>query len=92
MIVNVLLWIAGIALIALGYVRIRGPYARYRAQIATDENLRRYDSWRGTRVADDAGGASGADLMRSMLRRQVRLWSIVLAAGAALLFLGFFIR
>ena len=34
--VNLLLWGAGVALVALGYSRARGPWARYQALKAED--------------------------------------------------------
>ena len=55
------------------------------------ENARRYDSWRGGRSSDD-GETTGADVMRKMLRRQVVTWSIVGAAGVAMIVAGFVIR
>ena len=45
--VNFVLWVAGVALIAVGYQRARGPYARYQALKAQDANVARYESWRG---------------------------------------------
>ncbi len=56
------------------------------------ENARRYDSWRGGRSTGDAGETTGADVMRQMLRRQVVTWSIVGAAGVAMIVAGFVIR
>ena len=55
------------------------------------ENARRYDSWRGGR-STGGGETSGADVMRQMLRRQVVTWTIVGAAGVALIVAGFVIR
>jgi hypothetical protein len=87
---NLALWAGGIALIIIGYSRARGPYARLRALQATDENLRRYENWRGGRRApDEPGGATGADVMRGELRRQVQLWAAVAIVGFVLVFAGF---
>jgi hypothetical protein len=85
---NLLLWAAGVVLMALGAARARGPYFRWRSLKETDENLRRYDQWRGSR---DAGirQVTGADVMREELRRQVRLWLSVVLAGFFFVFLGF---
>jgi hypothetical protein len=90
---NLALWIGGIALIVIGYSRARGPYARLRALQATDENLRRYESWRGGRRGpDDAGAVTGADVMRGELRRQVQLWAALAIVGFVLVFAGFALR
>ena len=92
---NIALWLGGIALIAIGYTRARAPWERYRSLQATDANIRRYEDWRGGRRTA-AGGAStertGADVMREQLRNQARLWGLVAVAGVVLVFLGFAIR
>ncbi len=92
MTLNLVLWAVGVLLIAAGYVQVRGPYARLQSLRATDENLRRYDSWRGARRAEAETGLTGADVMRQQLRGQVRLWGAVMALGVVLVFLGFFLR
>jgi hypothetical protein len=90
---NLALWIGGIALMVIGYSRARGPYARLRALQATDENLRRYENWRGARRApDEPGGVTGAEVMRGEMRRQVQLWVAVAAVGFVLVFAGFALR
>ncbi len=45
--VNLVLWGLGVALVVIGYTRARGPWARYQALKAQDENVARYESWRG---------------------------------------------
>jgi hypothetical protein len=85
---NVALWLGGVALMMYGVTHARGPYSRYRALHETNENIRRYEQWRGGR-RDDAGAVTGADVMRAELRRQLRIWGLVIAAGFALVFLGF---
>ena len=45
--VNLVLLAAGVILIVVGYTRARGPWARYQALKAQDENVARYESWRG---------------------------------------------
>lgn len=86
--ISILLWASGVVLMAVGAARARGPYSRWRSLKETDENLRRYDQWRGAR---DAGvrDVTGADVMREELRRQVRLWLGVVLAGFFFVFLGF---
>jgi hypothetical protein len=88
---SIALWVAGIALIALGAWQVRAPLARYRALQATEANLRRYDDWRGTRLVDDTE-RTGADEMRDLLRGRVRLWSAVIIAGIVLVVVGLILR
>ena len=88
-VVNLALWAGGVLLMVLGISQARGPYGRLRALEATDENLRRYDEWRGGRRESTEGEVTGADVMRHELRRQVQLWGGVVIAGFVLVFLGF---
>jgi uncharacterized membrane protein len=89
MIVNVVLWIAGIALIAVGYRRFRGPWSRYQALKEQDANATRYNAWRGG-VRDD--GATGASVAMAILRRQTQIGAAIAIAGFVLVFLGFLIK
>ena len=89
---NLVLWLAGAVLIAVGYLQVRGPYARYRQLQEADENARRYDQWRGARRPESERDVTGADVMRAMLRRRLQLWALVAVAGFVLVFLGFAIR
>ena len=91
MALNILLWLGGAALIALGAWQVRGPLAKYRALQATEANLRRYDDWRGTRLVDDTE-RTGADEMKDYLRDRVRLWGAVLVVGIVLVVVGFIVR
>lgn len=86
---NLLLWGGGIALIIVGYQRARGPWSRYQALKAQDENIARYESWRGGTRNDDKTGASVA---MELLRRQARIGGAIAIAGFVLVFLGFLIR
>jgi hypothetical protein len=86
---NIALWIAGVVLIAIGYTRGRGPYARYQALKAQDANVARYEAWRGG-VRDD--GKTGASVAMAILRRQTQIAAAIAIAGVVLVFLGFFIR
>ena len=90
MTLNVVLWLVGIALLALGLWRVRGPYGRLNELDRLAENARRYDSWRGNRAPD--GGTTGADVMREVLRRQVIVWAAFAVVGALLVVAGFAIR
>jgi uncharacterized membrane protein len=86
--ISIILWGAGVVLMAVGAARARGPYSRWRSLKETDDNLRRYDQWRGSREAA-VREVTGADVMREELRRQIRLWLGVVLAGFLLVFLGF---
>jgi len=87
--VNLLLWAGGIVLIVIGYRRARGPWSRYQALKAQDENIARYESWRGG-VRDD--GKTGASVAMELLRRQARTGGAIAIGGFVLVFLGFLIR
>ena len=89
MIVNVVLWVAGIALIALGYSRAKGPWARYQALKEQDANAARYNAWRGG-IRDDS--TTGASIAMAILRRQAQIGAGIAAAGFVLVFLGFLIK
>jgi len=86
---NLLLWIAGVALIAYGYARARGPWARYQALKEQDANISRYEAWRGG-IRDD--GKTGASIAMEVLRRQARIGASIALGGFVLVFLGFLIR
>ena len=58
-------------LIAVGYTRPRGPWARYQALKAQDANVARYEAWRGG-VRDDRG-TTGASVAMAILRRQAQI-------------------
>ena len=87
--VNVALWVLGIALIAVGYLRAKGPWARYQGLKSQQDNVARYEAWRGG-VRD--GGTSGATVMMEMARREARLWGAVAIVGFVLVFAGFLLR
>jgi hypothetical protein len=90
--INIVLWTAGLILLALGIAKAAGPFKRINELDRLAENSRRYEAWRGgSRTAADSG-TTGADVMRQLLRRQVYLWAGVGAAGAALFLAGFAIR
>jgi hypothetical protein len=88
--VNLICWGLGVVLIAAGYVRARGPWARYQELKAQEENIARYEGWRGTRLRDD--GPSAASLMAREMRRRAQIGGLILAAGFVLVFVGFAIR
>ncbi|HLO36576.1 MAG TPA: hypothetical protein VK194_10855, partial [Candidatus Deferrimicrobium sp.] len=86
---NVVLWVAGIALIAIGYVRAKGPWDRYQALKEQEANAARYSAWRGG-IRDDS--ASGADIAMAILRRRAQLAAGIGFVGFVLVFLGFLVR
>ena len=87
--INILLWGAGVLLVVVGYTRARGPWARYQALKAQDENVARYESWRGGLRNHETTGASVA---MAMLRRQAQTASAIAIVGVVLIFVGFLIR
>lgn len=88
-VLNIALWLAGVVLIAVGYVRARAPWSRYRMLKAQDENIARYEAWRGG-VRDDS--RTGASVAMEVLRRQAQYAGLIAIAGFILVFLGFFVR
>ena len=88
--INLVLWVGGAVLAWLGYTRARGPWARYQDLKAQDENVARYEAWRGG-VRDD-GGTTGASVAMAILRRQVQIGALLGAAGIVAIVLGFVIR
>ena len=89
---NLALWGVGVLLIALGYERAREPWRRYQGLRAQQENVERYEAWRGRASATAAGGPSGADVAMAMYRRQYKLGIAIAAIGFVLVFVGFVIR
>ena len=86
---NLLMILLGVALIVVGYSRARGPWARYQALKAQDENVARYESWRGG-LRDS--GKTGASVAMEMLRKQARDGALAAAAGVAIAIVGFLLR
>jgi hypothetical protein len=86
---NLILLALGVAAIAFGYSRARGPWARYQALKAQDENIARYESWRGG-LRDS--GTTGASIAMELLRKQARDGALIAVAGFVLVLLGFLIR
>jgi hypothetical protein len=86
---NLVLWIGGAVLVAVGYRRARGPWARYQALKEQDANIARYDAWRGG-IRDS--GQTGASVAMEILRRQARLGALVAGLGILLIVAGFAVR
>jgi len=92
--VNIVLWLVGIALVAIAVWRGRAPFARMGELDRLADNAKRYESWRGgsNRTAAGANDRTGADEMRDALRRQVYLWAAVGLVGVLLIAAGFLVR
>jgi hypothetical protein len=88
--INLICWGTGVALIAVGYLRARGPWGRYQELKAQEANIARYEGWRGSRLRDD--GPSAASLMAEQLRRKAQMAGLVAVAGFILVFVGFALR
>jgi hypothetical protein len=86
---NIVLWLAGVGLIAFGYTRARVPWSRYQALKEESANAARYNAWRGG-IRDDE--TTGASVAMFLYRRQAQQWGLVVIVGLILLFLGFLIR
>jgi hypothetical protein len=85
---NLALIALGVGAMALGYARARRPWARYQALKAQEENIARYESWRGG-LRDP--GPTGASVAMDLARRQAREGGIIMAAGFAVTILGFLV-
>jgi uncharacterized membrane protein len=86
---NIALWALGVALIAVGYQRAKGPWGRYQALKEQDDNIARYEAWRGG-LRDTS--PTGASVAMQMLRRQAQIGGAIVAVGFVLVFLGFLIK
>ena len=87
-VVNFILIGLGVASMAFGYSRARGPWQRYQALKAQEGNIARYESWRGG-VRDS--GTTGASVAMEMARRGAVNGAIVMAAGFVITILGFLV-
>jgi hypothetical protein len=81
----------GLGLVAVGRARARVPWSRYQAMRAQEANAERYRAWRGG-LGDAAGGTTGADVMKAVLRSRVRRALAVAAAGVVLVIAGLVVR
>jgi hypothetical protein len=76
----------GAILIAVGYLRARGPWRRYQALKEQDRNVARYEAWRG---GLRESGATGASVAMQVLRKQARDGALVAVLGFILVVAGF---
>lgn len=89
--INLVLWLVGVAMVAIAIWRIRRPYGRLAELDRLADNARRYESWRGGRGGPTEGN-TGADVMRQLLRRELMVWTAVGVVGVVVVFAGFAIR
>jgi uncharacterized membrane protein len=86
-----ILWLIGVALVAIGYTRARVPWSRYQALREQQANVARYEAWRGgLRTTED--GPTGASVAMAQLRRQAQAAGLIAIIGFALIFVGFLLR
>ena len=86
---GIVLMLLGIAVTIAGLARARRPWGRYQELKAQDQNVARYEAWRGG-VRNDA--QTGASIAMAVLRRQAQAGATVAAAGLAILVVGFLLR
>ncbi len=79
----------GVLLVAIGLVRARAPWARYRALKAQEDNISRYEAWRGG-LRDT--GPTGASVAMEMFRTQLRIDAVIAAAGVVAVVVGLLLR
>ena len=84
--INLVAILFGVAFMVIGYSRARGPWARYQALKAQDQNIARYESWRGG-LRDE--GTTGASVAMEILRKQARDGALIMALGFAIAIAGF---
>ena len=86
---NLVLLVAGFALIVVGVYRARPPYQRYMALKEQDANVARYEAWRGGVRSESKTGASVA---MQVLRRQAQIGAGIAIAGVVLAVVAFVLR
>jgi hypothetical protein len=88
---TLILLVVGAALVAIGVVRARVPWARYQALREQEANVARYEAWRGgLRKQDDR--PTGASVAMAEFRRQALLAAGVAVVGIVLVVLGFVVK
>ena len=69
--INIVLWVAGFVLLALGIAKAAGPFGRMNELDRLADNAKRYESWRGgSRLTAADNERTGADVMRDLMRRR----------------------
>ena len=88
-IVSLVLIVVGVVLIAAGAMRARDPYRRYMALRAQDQNVARYEAWRGGSRPDSRATSSPA---MDVLRRRAQVGVGIVVAGFVFVVAGFLVR
>jgi hypothetical protein len=83
--VGLALVVVGLALVVAGLARARRPWTRYQELRAQDENIARYEAWRGG-VRNDA--KTGASVAMAILRRQALIGVGIAVCGGILVLAG----
>ncbi|HJW23162.1 MAG TPA: hypothetical protein VJ506_12095 [Candidatus Limnocylindrales bacterium] len=78
----------GVLLVAIGLARARAPWARYRVLKAQEENIARYEAWRGG-LRDS--GPTGASVAIEMLRNQLLVNGAIAGVGVVAIVVGLFL-
>ena len=85
---SLLLWLVGVALLVVGVLRVRAPWARYQGLRDQEANVARYEAWRGgLRTQED--GPTGASVAKSIALRETQVAGAIAIAGVVLILLGF---
>jgi len=79
----------GAAIVVVGLLRARAPWATYQELRAQQENVARYEAWRGG-IRDS--GRTGASVAIEQARRRALTWAGVGVVGLVVLIAGFAIR
>jgi hypothetical protein len=79
----------GAMLVVIGVARARGPWGRYRALKSQEENIARYEAWRGG-LRDT--GPTGASVAMDILRSRVRRDAVIAGAGVVAVLVGLFLK
>jgi len=87
--VNVVLLAGGLVVGAVGVIRARRPWARYQALKAQEQNIARYEAWRGG-LRDT--GPKGASVALEMLRSELRIDAILIGLGVVGVAAGLIVR
>ena len=79
----------GAAIVVVGLLRARAPWATYQELKAQQENVARYEAWRGG-IRDS--GRTGASVAIEQSRRRALTWAGVAVVGLVVLIAGFAIH
>ncbi len=79
------LLVVGASLTGLGIARARRPWGQYQALKAQEDNIARYESWRGG-LRDS--GPTGASVAMDLYRRQAREGAVIAGVGVVMAIVG----